>query len=418
MDTLLEYIKEGTITSPAGFRATGIYAGFRRNPKRRDLALIEANEPCIATGTFTQNVFCAAPVQLCRERLGEGGYTTVRAVLVNSGCANAATGPEGLENARTTARIAAEAVGCAEEEVLVASTGVIGTQLRMEPFSEYLPLLHQTATDEAQGGHMAAHAILTTDTIPKECAVRYTSQAHGYEGCVFTVGGMVKGSGMIMPNMATMIAVITTDAPVSGPAAKAALLASVRESFNKVTVDSDTSTNDTCLLLASGQAAPDALPIQQDTAAYQEFCEALFAVCSNLARKIAVDGEGASRLVTVTVCGAATDDDADKAARAIANSPLVKTAVCGRDANWGRIAAAVGKSGASFRQEDTDIDIMGIPVLRGGLPIAFSEEEATHRFEQPEITIDVDLGAGACSTCIWTCDFTHEYISINGDYRS
>ena len=414
----LEYIDEGTITSPAGFRATGIYAGFRRNPKRRDLALLEADELCVAAGVFTQNVFCAAPVLLCREYLGEGGYGTARAVLVNSGCANAATGPEGLDNARETARIAADVIGCAEEDVLVASTGVIGTQLRLNPFREYLPLLHQTVSDTVEGGHMAAHAILTTDTIPKECAVRYTSSAAGFEGNAFTVGGMVKGSGMIMPNMATMISVITTDATVAGPAAKAALLAAVQQSFNKVTVDSDTSTNDTCILLASGVAAREAQPIEQGSPAFDEFSEALAAVCSNLARKIAVDGEGASRLVTVTVTGAATDEEADMAARAIANSPLVKTAICGRDANWGRIAAAVGKSGAHFRQEDVDIDIMGIPVLRGGLPIEFSEEEATRRFEQPEITIDVALGAGSCETCIWTCDFTHEYISINGDYRS
>lgn len=413
-----EYVTEGTITSPRGFRANGVYAGFRRNPQRRDLALIEADEVCTAAGVFTQNVFCAAPVQLCRQRLGEGGYGTARAVLINSGCANAATGPQGLENAEETARIAAEAIGCSEDDVLVASTGVIGTQLALDPFRTHVPILHQTATDDAQGGHAAAHAILTTDTIPKECAVRYTSKAPGYEGSVITVGGMVKGSGMIMPNMATMIAVITTDAAIAGPAAKEALLAAVQQSFNKVTVDSDTSTNDTCIMLASGAAVAAGESIQQGSEAFHEFSAALSAVCNDLARKIAVDGEGASRLVTVKVTGAATDADADMAARAIANSPLVKTAICGRDANWGRIAAAVGKSGAKFRQEDTDIDIMGLPVLRGGLPIEFSEEEALRRFERPEITIDVDLGAGDCSTCIWTCDFTHEYITINGDYRT
>ena len=230
---------------------------------------------------------------------------------------------------------------------------------------------------------------------------------------------MSKGSGMIMPNMATMIAVLTTDAPVSAPALHRALVHAVNRSFNKVTVDSDTSTNDSCFLFASGAAAPaGAGAFDPDGPAFARFQAALVEVCETLARMMAADGEGATRLVTVNVTGAANDADADLAARAVANSPLVKTAVCGRDANWGRIAAAIGKSGAVFRQEDASIDIMGLPVCRGGLAQAFDEDEALRRFEQPEIVIDVDLGAGEARTTVWTCDFTHEYITINGDYRS
>ena len=229
---------------------------------------------------------------------------------------------------------------------------------------------------------------------------------------------MCKGAGMIMPNMATMIAVITTDVPIAAPDLSQALTAAVNKSFNKVTVDSDTSTNDTCFALASGAAAPDGPAFTSGTPAFDAFQRALDQLATTLARKMAADGEGATRLITVTVRGAATADDADAAARTVANSPLVKTAVCGRDANWGRIAAAIGKSGAVFRQEDASIDIMGLPVCRGGLAQAFDEDEALRRFEQPEIVIDVDLGAGEARTTVWTCDFTHEYITINGDYRS
>ena len=387
---------QGGVTAARGFRASGVHAGFRKDPERLDLALVVADEPCACAAVFTKNVFCSAPVIVSRAQLGadqpgEPAYGTARAVVVNSGNANAATGEPGLEAARETARIAGDAVGCPASEVLVASTGVIGVQL----------------------------PIMTTDTRPKEAAVTFSGDGIGYDGCTFTVGGMSKGSGMIMPNMATMIAVLTTDAPVSAPALHRALVHAVNRSFNKVTVDSDTSTNDSCFLFASGAAAPaGASAFDPDGPAFARFQAALVEVCETLARMMAADGEGATRLVTVHVTGAANDTDADLAARTVANSPLVKTAVCGRDANWGRIAAAIGKSGAVFRQEDASIDIMGLPVCRGGLAQAFDEDEALRRFEQPEIVIDVDLGAGEARTTVWTCDFTHEYITINGDYRS
>ena len=269
-----------------------------------------------------------------------------------------------------------------------------------------------------EGGASVARAIMTTDTRPKEYAVTYESGVLEYVGCTFTVGGCVKGSGMIMPNMATMIALITTDAPVEPETLHRMLAACVNETFNKVTVDSDTSTNDTCILLASGAAAPDCEPICEGSEAYEELAYALKVVCESLARAIAADGEGASRLITVNVTGAPSDEDADTAARAVANSPLVKTAVAGHDCNWGRIAMALGKCGVVFDQQDVSIDIMGMPVCRDGLTVPFDEDEALRRFEASEIVLEADLGAGSAETTIWTCDFSHEYVSINGDYRS
>ena len=413
-----DFLPDGTVTSPVGFRAGGMHAGFRKEPGRFDMALVEGDELCTAAGVFTTNVFCAAPVIVCREHLNNQGFGTARAIVVNSGIANAATGQVGMDNARESAEVLAQALGCAVQDVLVASTGIIGQQLDISPFREHAAELHQACTSDVQGGHDAARAMMTTDTVPKECAIEYTSTAPGLSGATLRIGGMVKGAGMIMPNMATMISILTTDAPLEASAAHAALKTAVDSSFNKLTVDSDTSTNDSCFLLASGKAAPGADLIKQGSEAYFEFVAALQRVCENLARQMAADGEGATRLVTVNITGAADEHDADLAARAIANSPLVKTAIAGHDANWGRIAAAAGRSGAKFKQEDVDIDIMGIPVLRSGLPVPFDEDEALRRFEQPEIVIDVNLGAGEADTTMWTCDFTHDYISINGDYRS
>ena len=413
----LEFIEDGTITCAKGFAAGGIHAGFRKDPRRLDMALVVADELCAAAGVFTTNVFCAAPVIVSREHLNGTSAGTARAIVVNSGIANAATGDTGLAKARETADIVAGFVGCAAEDVLVASTGVIGQQLDTKPFESGVPALREGISDTVQAGHDAARAIMTTDTVPKECAVSYVSADPALGGATITVGGMVKGSGMIMPNMATMISVVTTYAPVDSELLHEILLSCAKKSFNKVTVDSDTSTNDTCFMMASGKACPSAR-IERGSRAHRELEAAVMAVCTDLARKIATDGEGATKLVTVNVAGAASDADADLAARAIANSPLVKTAIFGHDCNWGRIAAAVGKSGARFQQTDCSIDIMGMPVCRKGLNVEFSEDEALRRFEDPEIVIDVQLGAGDAATTVWTCDFTHEYVTINGDYRS
>ncbi len=418
----IEDIDGGGVASPQGFRAAGVHAGFRAEADRLDMALVVADEPCACAATFTQNVFCAAPVQVSRAHLNEGGacgeggpaYGTARAVLVNSGVANAATGERGLETARASARLAALAIGCTEQEVLVASTGVIGQHLPLAPFESGLPLALCILSRD--GGASAARAIMTTDTRPKEAACTFTIDAEGI--ATFTIGGMSKGAGMIMPNMATMIAVLTTDAPIAAPHLHVALKRAVAVSFNKITVDSDTSTNDSCFLLASGAAAPRGLAIEPETPAFAAFEEALRHVCVTLARAMAADGEGATRLVTVRVEGAASDADADAAARTVANSPLVKTAVYGHDANWGRIAAALGRSGARFNQKNVEISIMGMPVCKGGLTVPFDEGEALRRFEAPEIVLDINLGAGNASATMWTCDFSHDYVTINGDYRT
>lgn len=404
-DVEFSYDKNG-VTAPEGFRAAGVHAGFRKDPKRLDAALVVSDGPdTVACGMFTRNVFCAAPVQVDRELLA---HHMPRAVLLNSGNANAATGEPGLAIARKAAQVTARALGLPEGEALVASTGVIGVELPWGPFETGIPALVEALSKD--GGHDAACAIMTTDTHPKEHAVCFV-----YDGNEYAVGGMVKGSGMIQPDMATMLAVITTDMPIAPSDARLALQTAVDASFNKVTVDSDTSTNDSVFFFSSGMGAPVA---DADEAA-DVLTEALRVVCEDLARQIAADGEGATKLVTVFVRDARDEADADKAARTIANSPLVKTAIAGHDCNWGRIAAALGRSGASFEQHDVDIDIMGMPVLRAGLPCGFDEDEALRRFEDDEIVIEVSLGTGGgADTRVWTCDLTHEYIHINADYRS
>ena len=376
---------EGGVTAAAGFKAAGIHAGFRKNPERLDYALVVPDKPCPGAGVFTTNRFCAAPVQVSRANLGgaDKGYGIIAGVSVNSGNANAATGETGLACARETCSIASQVIGCEPQQILVASTGVIGQILPIDTFETAIPAAYEALS--AHGGADAARAIMTTDTHSKEYAVSYVSEAAGHAGNAYTVGGMCKGSGMIMPNMATMIAVITTD---------------------------------TCIMLASGAAAADAEPIVEGSDAFDELTFAVHEVCESLARNIAADGEGASKLVTVNVTGAVNDEEADIAARAVANSPLVKTCIAGHDCNWGRVAMALGKCGVKFNQEDVSIDMMGMPVCRDGLTVPFDEDEALRRFEAPEIVISADLGAGYAATTVWTCDLTHEYISINGDYRS
>ena len=413
-----EIVKCGGVTTPSGFRATGVHAGFRKNPNRFDFALVVADALARTTGVFTQNRFCAAPVTYCREVLDcsgcQGcGVKPVKVIAINSGNANAATGDAGLKVAGKSAKIVANALGCDIDEVLVASTGVIGVPLPIEPFYEGTNCAVQRLSQN--GGRDAAKAIMTTDTKHKEVAVKIDGKALGLAGD-FYIGGMVKGSGMIQPDMATMIAVITTDVPLTDAAIKLSFKRAVDKSFNCVTVDSDTSTNDSAFFMCSAKDGDNCVDV--DTPAFVEFSSALNAVCIELAKKIAQDGEGASRAVQVTVTGARDDAQANAAAREVANSPLVKTAIAGHDANWGRVAAALGKSTAEFDQYDVDIDFLDIPVLRGGLPVEFDEEEALNRFNNSEVNIDCKLGAGEGSAVIWTCDLTHDYISINADYRS
>lgn len=412
-------IEAGSVTTPQGFKACGVHAGFRSDPNRLDMALVCASTPVSTAGVFTQNCFCAAPVRFCQTQLDTGApnayYGSAQAVIINSGNANAATGAQGFERARETATMTAEKLSIDPKDVLVCSTGVIGVQLSIETFNSGL---EQAKTQLSfEGGHDAARAIMTTDTYPKTCGCEVILNDAGENPSRCFIGAMTKGSGMIMPNMATMIAIITTDAALTSPDLHRALKEAVAVSFNKVTVDSDTSTNDTCIAMASGLATPDAY-LKPETAAYDRFVAGLTWVCQSLARTMAADGEGATRLLTVRVSGAATSEDADLAARSVANSPLVKTAIYGHDANWGRIAEALGKSGARFSQGQVAISLMGMPVCAQGLALDFDEEEALRRFEATEILIEADLGAGDAQTTIWSCDLSHEYVRINGDYRS
>lgn len=404
---------DGGVCAAEGIRAAGVCAGLRNEPNRRDLALVAADEPCTCAGVFTQNRFCAAPVQVSRARVAAG---RAQAIVLNSGNANASTGAPGVAVAEKTAALVARELGCADEEVLVASTGVIGKPLALDGFVTGIPAAAAQLAHSREAAHDAACAVMTTDTVSKESAYEVTVPCDNGSSVTVHVGGFVKGSGMIMPNMATLLSVIATDAPLCPEAAHAALLSAVKQTFNKVTVDSDTSTNDTCVLFATGKAGGNA--IDADSPAYPIVAAAIRAVCEDLARRVAADGEGATKMITVDVLGAPTPEAADTVARAIANSPLVKTAVFGHDANWGRVAAAAGRSGVAFDQYNVDIDLLGVPVLRSGLPLPMDEEDMLRRFEEPEVTIAIALGEGDAHARMWTCDFSHDYITINGDYRT
>lgn len=404
-------IVEGGVCAALGVRATGVHAGFRADPERLDLALVATDEPCVAAATFTKNRFCAAPVQVSRVHVADGRG---QAVVLNSGNANAATGAQGREVAERTSQIVAQELGCDASDVLVCSTGVIGQQLDLAPFETGIPAAVASLEADAAGAARAARAVMTTDTVPKEIAVEIERDPS--RGSSIHVGGFVKGSGMIMPNMATMLCVLSTDAPLTHEAAQQALSDAVGKTFNKVTVDSDTSTNDTCILFATGKTG--GAPIDCDDEDYPLVASGVLEVCQVLAQKIAADGEGATKLVVVDVFGTVTNADADTVARSIANSPLVKTAIFGHDANWGRVAAAAGKCGVEFDQYDVDIDLLGVPVLRAGMPVPVDEDDMLKRFEGNEVRIVVDLGQGSCHARIWTCDLTHEYVTINGDYRT
>ena len=407
----------GGVTRALGVSVGSAHAGFRKNASKDDLTIVVVPEGTVAAGVFTQNRFCAAPVAVCRERLAD---PHARAIVLNSGNANAATGDIGMADALRTTEMVADALGVDACDVLVASTGVIGVPLDMSCFECGIPkAVEDLGPDDGsdiEGGLASAKAIMTTDTVCKQCAVEFSAvQSDGSE-VDYRIGGMAKGSGMIEPNMATMLSVVATDAPLDPAAAKDALVAATNVSFNRVSVDSDTSTNDSLYLLATGAAGGET--IDSSHPAYASFVDALKTLCISLARQMAADGEGATKLVTVHVTGAADDEQAYMAARSVANSPLVKTAIAGHDANWGRLAMALGKSGAVFAQEDVSISLMGLEVCRGGLPVEFDEEEALRRFDEDEIVITADLGCGAGASTMWTCDFTHGYITINGDYRT
>jgi glutamate N-acetyltransferase/amino-acid N-acetyltransferase len=398
---------EGGVVAPAGFVAAGVSAGIKRTGKR-DVCVIAADKAVPAAAVFTTNSMAAAPVLVSRTHIANG---SVRAIAVNSGNANACTGPQGLADARAMAAVTAAALGCEPDEVLVASTGVIGVPMPAEAALAGIVDAADILDSSISAADAAAEAIMTTDTFAKQVALSVDA-----DGVRYTVGGMAKGSGMIMPNMATMLAFVTTDAPLTSDACGEALRSAVDATFNRITVDSDTSTNDMCSLMASGAAGGD--EIGPGSARFAAVAAAVLEACGELARMIVRDGEGASKFITVTVQGAASNVDAHAAAMSIANSPLFKTAVFGGDANWGRVVMAVGKSSAAVDPNRVEVVFAGITVCSEGTGHLFDEQAAAAALASPEVDVVVDLHLGDASATVWTCDLSHEYIRINGEYRT
>ena len=387
-----------------GFKASAVAAGLKKD-KGLDLALIFSENEAVAAGVFTTNRVKAAPVILSQENVQNGN---IRAIIANSGNANACTGKEGLDNARLTADTVAGKLGIRSDEVAVGSTGVIGAHLNMEKITHVIPELVEKLSPE--GIPKAAEAIMTTDSFPK--ISRFEG---GAGGKTYKILGIAKGAGMIMPNMATMLCFILSDIGIKAEDLRKALLCSVDTTFNRISVDGDTSTNDTVLVMANGMAGNDQLSHSD----YEGFQQGLRAVMSDLATMIVRDGEGATKVVHITVKGASTDPDALTAARTIANSSLVKTAFYGQDPNWGRIMAALGRSGVFMREEDVSIWIDDIKIVEGGLGNGVdAEKRAAEIMRKKAFSLIIDLHQGIYEGRITTCDLTHDYVSINADYRT
>jgi glutamate N-acetyltransferase/amino-acid N-acetyltransferase len=400
-----------------GFDAAGVAAGIKKSGAP-DLTLIASRVPCRAAAAFTQNAFPAAPV-LYDRRLLSLNPTAVHGVIINAGCANACTGTPGDANARLMAEMVEKALGANDNTVFVMSTGVIGVQLPMDKLGGGVPQV--VAQLRPNGWADAARAIMTTDTRPK--LVTRTVEIDGH---TVSFAGIAKGAGMIHPNMATMLSTIATDAAISQPLLQQALTVAVELSYNCISIDGDTSTNDTVLLLANGLAGnPE---ITEAGPAYSAFLAALTAIATALAQAIVRDGEGVTKFVTIHVAGAKSHAEAHAAANTIATSPLVKTAFFGSDANWGRILAAVGRSGSFVDPLRCNLFVTGgaepeermaeLQLVAGGTPLPYAEEDAAARFAKPEIDVRVELGLGDGEATVWTCDLSHDYVSINGDYRS
>ena len=402
--TSMEEIQGGSIISPAGFRVGSSRCGIRQAEGKPDVALLVADAPASAAGVFTTNRFAAAPVEWCCDILpGEG----LRAVVINAGNANACTGEQGREDVRATARRVAGLVNCDERQVVVCSTGVIGRPLPMHKLLQGVSDAFEALSPEPEAARSAERAIMTTDTVPKACAVRSWA-----DGKTFHVGGMAKGAGMISPNLATMLVILTTDAGVPARLLQRLLKDCADSTFNAITVDGDTSTNDSVVALASGASG---LAVEPGTDAERPFCEALHYVMHDLALKIVRDGEGATKLVEVRVSGAASREDAQAAARAIADSLLVKCAIHGGDPNWGRIVCAAGYSGARFDPARASLAIGQVQVFAGGTPTG---ADASGELSREEVRLHLDLGSGQKSATVWTCDLSEEYVQINAEYHT
>lgn len=397
----------GGITAPQGFTAAGVHAGIKKNGKE-DVGIIYSTVPAAAAALFTTNKMAAAPVIVSRQAIERG---QVRAIVVNSGCANACTGEQGLADARTMAHETAKALHLDDCEVLVASTGVIGVNL---PMAEIRSGISQTAQALAKTGYEQMQAaIMTTDTFPKSTAYEFT-----LDGKTCKIAGIAKGAGMIHPNMATMLAFITTDAAIEPALLQQALKEAVELSFNMISVDGDTSTNDTVAVLANGQAG-NAPVADAGSPAYRAFYTALKTVCTDLAQLIVRDGEGATKFLEINVTGAVSFADAKLAAMAIAKSPLVKTAFFGQDPNWGRILCAVGYSGAASKPDKTSLTIGGLTIVVNGQGAAgFDTGRLKEVMAAKDIAITVELGMGDAAATVWTCDFSYDYVKINGEYTT
>ena len=401
----MQILENGSVTSPRGFTAAAVAAEIKYTG-RTDLAVVYAKVPAQAAAVYTLNRFKAAPLQVTEQNISNG---IAQAIVVNSGIANAGMGAEGMRLAREMSDCAAEALNIAKDDVIIASTGVIGMPLPMDKVKNGIQKVSKALY--ADGGHDAAKAIMTTDTVCKEMAVQLR-----IDGKVVTIGAMAKGSGMIHPNMATMLGFITTDVNIDNKALQAAFKANIDDSFNMVSVDGDTSTNDMVAILANGQAGNTLLT--EESPDFPAFKEALREICIAMAQKIAGDGEGATKLVECTVTGAATKEDARLAAKAIIASSLVKTAIYGNDANWGRIACAAGYSGAQFDPDKVNIFIGDVQVAQNGMGLEFDEAKATETLKQKKVNILVKFNIGTEEATAWGCDLTYDYVSINADYRS
>ena len=403
---------QGGITAAKGFEAAGVSAEIKYK-NRADMAIVYSQVPCNVAGTFTTNVVKAAPVKWDQMIVKESEFAQV--VIINSGIANACTGAEGYSYCQATADKASEVLGIPSDAVLVCSTGVIGKQLPIDKIQKGIEKLAEAKMETIVAGTEAAKAIMTTDTCEKEVAVEFE-----IGGKTVTIGGMSKGSGMIHPNMCTMLGFITTDAVISKSALQKALSDDVNDTYNMVSVDGDTSTNDTVLLLANGMAGNTS--IEEGTKEYDKFVEALHIINETLAKKIAGDGEGATALFEVNIIGAETKEQAVTLSKAIACSNLTKTAIAGHDANWGRILCAMGYSGAEFDPEKVDLffesEAGKIQIVKNGIGLDFSEEKATEILSQAVVSATADIKMGDAKATAWGCDLTHGYISINADYRS
>lgn len=398
---------EGGVCAPKGYRATGVTAHIKKlDSTKKDCALIASDTPAVLAGVFTTNRVKSAPVLWCESARARG---QARAIFINSGNANACTGERGMDDVRATAQWVSEGLDCAAEDVCIASTGVIGVNLPMDRIRNGVSGCLAALSNE--GGHDAALAIMTTDTVPKEMAVEVS-----LSGGPVRLGAIAKGSGMIAPNMATMIAVVTTDAAVAAPDLQALLRECADVSFNCICVDNDMSTSDTLLCFANGQAGH--VPLRPGTADYDAFVEALRYICVATAKALVKDGEGATKFVEIRVEGAGSDAEAKSVARSIAHSQLCKTAFFGEDPNWGRIACAAGYAGVPFDAERISIWINDLAVVSHGLPSDFEEAQAAAHMRNPEFSIRVSIGEGPREAVFWTSDLSHDYVSINADYRT